>query len=133
MSIALLVDRAHMQFAVDGRSRFDGVYTYFVANSFSFSFGSTFSNWGTISDFAKSHGLLFIPSFGPGYDDLQVRPWNKVTTRERRGGAYYREGFKNAHSHSRGGILSITSFNEWGEGTQIEPAVNKKWEADVYI
>ena len=48
-----------------------------------------------------------------------------MTTRERRDGAYYREGFKNAHSHSRGGILSITSFNEWGEGTQIEPAVTR--------
>ena len=40
VSIALLVDRAHMQFAVDGG--FDGVYTYFAANGFSFS--STFSS-----------------------------------------------------------------------------------------
>lgn len=124
VAVALLVERQHMQFAVDGG--FDGVYTYFAANGFSF--GSTFSNWGTISKFAKSHGLLFIPSFGPGYDDLQVRPWNKVTTRERKEGGYYQEGFENAARHSRGGIVSITSFNEWGEGTQIEAAVPRRGE-----
>ena len=128
VSIALLVERAHMQFAVDGG--FDGVYTYFAADSFSF--GSTFSNWGVISKFAAKHGLLYIPSFGPGYNDLQVRPWNKVTSRDRGGGAYYQEGFKNALEHNRGGILSITSFNEWGEGTQIEPPIPKQ-ETRTYL
>ena len=54
-----------MQFAVDGG--FDGVYTYFAADGFSF--GSTF----TISNFTAKTDLLFIPSFGPGYNDLQVR------------------------------------------------------------
>ena len=47
IAIALLVERTHMQFAVDGG--FDGVYTYFAADGFSF--GSTFTNWDTISKF----------------------------------------------------------------------------------
>ena len=128
VSIALLVERAHMQFAVD--AGFDGVYTYFAADRFSF--GSTFKNWGIVSQFAAKHGLLFIPSFGPGYNDLQVRPWNKVTSRKRKEGAYYQEGFKNALEHNSGGLLSITSFNEWGEGTQIEPAIPKQ-ETRTYL
>ena len=113
IAIALLVERSHMQFAVDGG--FDGVYTYFAADGFSF--GSTFTNWGTISNFAAKTDLLFIPSFGPGYNDLQVRPWNKAATRDRGSGVYYQEGFRSAVKHSRGGILSITSFNEWGGDT----------------
>ena len=129
VAIALLVEHGHMQFAVDGG--FDGVYTYFAANGFSF--GSTFSNWDTISKFADRNGLLFIPSFGPGYNDLQVRPWNKVTSLDREHGTYYQEGFKNALKHSRGGIISITSFNEWGEGTQIEPAVPQKTTRRTYL
>ena len=129
IAIALLVERSHMQFAVDGG--FDGVYTYFAADGFSF--GSTFTNWGTISNFAAKTDLLFIPSFGPGYNDLQVRPWNKAATRDRGSGAYYQEGFRSAVKHSRGGILSITSFNEWGEGTQVEPAVPKEEGSRVYL
>ena len=121
LAIALLVEHSHMKSAVEGG--FDGVYTYFAAEGFSF--GSTHTNWATVSDFAAANDLIFIPSFGPGYDDLQVRPWNRLTARERKSGAYYQEGFRRARERSRGGMVSITSFNEWGEGTQIEPAVPK--------
>ena len=129
LAIALLVDHKHMQFAVDGG--FDGVYTYFAAEGFSF--GSTFRNWASIFKFTHQHSLLFIPSFGPGYDDLQVRPWNRMTSQDRKGGAYYREGFAEALKHSSGGIVSVTSFNEWGEGTQIEPAVPRQREGYTYL
>ena len=129
VAIALLVDHAHMRSAVEGG--FDGVYTYFAAEGFSF--GSTYTNWGTVSDFAAEKNLIFIPSFGPGYDDLQVRPWNRLTARDRRDGAYYQEGFRRARESSRGGLVSITSFNEWGEGTQIEPAVPKVASSRTYL
>ena len=55
-----------------------------------------------------------------------------MTSRERKNGVYYREGFRAALEHNRGGIVSITSFNEWGEGTQIEPAVPKETD-HVYL
>lgn len=129
VAIALLVDKSHMDFAVDGG--FDGIYTYFAADKFSF--GSTQANWATVREFATRNGLLFIPSFGPGYDDLQVRPWNKMTTRNRKNGEYYKESFKKAVGTNRGGIISITSFNEWGEGTQIEPAVPKTSSGRQYL
>ena len=129
IAIALLVEHSHMKFAVDGG--FDGVYTYFAAEGFSF--GSTYKNWVKISDFAAKNHLLFIPSFGPGYDDTQVRPWNKLTSRGRKNGAYYEDGFRRAKEHNTGGIISVTSFNEWGEGTQIEPAVPKTTELRTYL
>ena len=129
VAIALLVEHSHMKFAVEGG--FDGVYTYFASDGFSF--GATYTNWATVSDFAAAKGLIFIPSFGPGYDDLQVRPWNRLTARGRKSGSYYQEGFGRAREHSRGGFVSITSFNEWGEGTQIEPAVPKTASQREYL
>ena len=111
VAIALLVDHGHMQFVVDGG--FNGVYTYFAANGFSFSstFHKQFKNLLTEMVCCLFLVLDLVTTiFRCG------RPWNKVTSRDRQDGAYYPEGFKNALKHSRGGIISITSFNEWGEG-----------------
>uniref|UniRef100_A0A0K0DX16 Glycoprotein endo-alpha-1,2-mannosidase n=2 Tax=Strongyloides stercoralis TaxID=6248 RepID=A0A0K0DX16_STRER len=99
---------------------FDGIYTYFASDGFSF--GSTMNNWKNISEYCEKNDLLFVPSVGPGYNDERVRPWNQVNTKKRNGGEYYKEHFKGAHT-ARADIVSITSFNEWHEGTQIEPAV----------
>lgn len=43
---------------------FDGFYTYFAANDFSY--GSSWKNWKSLSSFAKKNRLLFVPSVGPG-------------------------------------------------------------------
>ena len=51
-----------------------------------------------------------------------MRPWNGVNTKDRNNGAYYRKNFKMALT-TLPDIVSITSFNEWHEGTQIEAAV----------
>ena len=129
VAIALLVQQSHKKFVLEGG--FDGFYTYFASNGFTF--GSSMNNWRTLAVFAKENDLIFIPSFGPGYEDTQVRPWNSKTTKQRKDGAYYREMFKSAVMNNNGGLLSITSFNEWHEGTQIEPAVPKKSEYFTYI
>ena len=50
---------------------FDGFYTYFGANGFSY--GSTWKNWRSLSIFARRNSLIFIPSVAPGYDDMRVR------------------------------------------------------------
>uniref|UniRef100_A0A0N4ZH07 Glycoprotein endo-alpha-1,2-mannosidase n=1 Tax=Parastrongyloides trichosuri TaxID=131310 RepID=A0A0N4ZH07_PARTI len=99
---------------------FDGFYTYFASEGFSY--GSTMNNWKQLSEFCEENDLLFVPSVGPGYNDERVRPWNKINTKPRNDGNYYKEHFKAAHT-ARADIVSITSFNEWHEGTQIEPAV----------
>ena len=101
-------------------SGFDGFYTYFAIDGFTY--GSTSRNWNHLSQFATERNLLFIPSAGPGYDDTKVRPWNSQNTKLRNSGQYYREKMI-AGMHAQTKFLSITSFNEWHEGTQIEPAV----------
>lgn len=118
--IGLLVDIQHRYHIK--KSHFDGFYTYFAANSFSY--GSTWKNWKSLAKFAVQNGLIFIPSVGPGYIDTQVRPWNARNTRHRRNGQYYDVAWRTAIS-SNTNYISITTFNEWHEGTQIEPAVPK--------
>ncbi|XP_012280514.1 glycoprotein endo-alpha-1,2-mannosidase [Orussus abietinus] len=115
--IGLLVDSQHRNHIK--KSHFDGFYTYFAANGFSY--GSTWKNWKDLNKFARQNGLLFIPGVGPGYIDTQVRPWNAENTRHRRHGQYYEVAWKSA-LNSGATMISITSFNEWHEGTQIEPA-----------
>jgi len=126
--LGLLVDYKHRADIKTGC--FDGFYTYFAANGFSY--GSSWKNWRSLAKFAHRSGIIFSPSVGPGYSDVQVRPWNGKTSRKRRDGDYYQSAWKSAlestamTSLSRGGsIISVTSYNEWHEGTQIEPAVPK--------
>jgi len=101
-------------------SCFDGVYTYFA--SAGFTYGSTPENWAYLQKWAENNGKIFIPSVGPGYIDTRIRPWNVTTIRDRREGEYYDRMFQQA-IESGAAYLSITSFNEWHEGTQIEPAI----------
>ena len=129
LAIALLVDHKHMQFAVDGG--FDGVYTYFAAEGFSF--GSTFRNWASISKFTHQHSLLFIPSFGPGYDDLQVRPWNRMTSRDRKRGAYYREGFAEALKHSSGSRHCVSDLIQRVGGGDTDRACSAQAERGLHV
>ncbi|XP_043856718.1 glycoprotein endo-alpha-1,2-mannosidase [Dromiciops gliroides] len=126
--IALLVEERHKQEIQ--RSGFDGIYTYFATNGFSY--GSSHHNWAGLKAFCDSSGLLFIPSVGPGYIDTNIRPWNNHNTRNRVNGKYFETAFS-AALQVRPDIISITSFNEWHEGTQIENAVPKRTERIVYL
>ncbi|KAF5270417.1 hypothetical protein FQR65_LT05605 [Abscondita terminalis] len=126
--IGLLVDIQHRYHIK--KSHFDGFYTYFAANSFSY--GSTWKNWKNLAKFGTQNGLIFIPSVGPGYADTQVRPWNSKNTRHRRHGQYYDVAWRTAIS-SNPKYVSITSFNEWHEGTQIEPAIPKNVPEFTYL
>ncbi|VDP14157.1 unnamed protein product [Soboliphyme baturini] len=96
----LVKDRDKHKLVANG---FDGCFTYFASSRFSY--GSTPTNWRLIASFANRHGLIFSPSVGPGYVDETIRPWNQLCTRHRQNGDYYKK-----------------IFNEWHEGTQIEPA-----------
>jgi glycoprotein endo-alpha-1,2-mannosidase len=72
--------------------------------------------------FSRDNNLIFIPCVGPGYIDTRIRPWNGKTTKNRENGKYYEEMYANA-VNTEPDFIGITSFNEWHEGTQIEPAV----------
>jgi glycoprotein endo-alpha-1,2-mannosidase len=119
--IGLWVKEQDGEFMTTGH--FDGFYTYFAADGFTY--GSTCTNWSKLNEFARRSGKIFVPSVGPGYIDTRIRPWNGKTTRDRNDGAYYDREFK-AALDSGASVISITSYNEWHEGTQIEPAAPKQ-------
>jgi glycoprotein endo-alpha-1,2-mannosidase len=68
---------------------------------------------------AHARGLLCAPSVGPGYDagaatgDVRVKP--------RHNGLTYDTMWRAALA-ADADLVTITSYNEWSEGTQIEPA-----------
>ena len=110
-------------------SGFDGAYTYFASDGFTF--GSTSENWKKLERWAEINNKLFIPCVGPGYIDTRIRPWNRRNTKDREAGIYYDRMFEKA-INSGSSIIGITSFNEWHEGTQIEPSIEKSIEGFKY-
>ena len=101
---------------------FDGFYTYFASDGFTY--GSTAKNWKQIAQWSKRNNKIFIPCVGPGYSDTRIRPWNAQNFKSREEGKYYDIMFKSAINNSPN-FIGITSFNEWHEGTQIEPSAAK--------
>ena len=98
-----------------GRARaagFDGLYTYDVGTWS----GSTFAR---ICSQAHAVGLLCAPSVGPGYDARLATGHDLVRSRD--DGASYDRMWRRA-LRARADLVTITSYNEWQEGTQIEPA-----------
>lgn len=93
-------------------SGFDGLYTYDVVTWN----GNTFAR---ICSQAHRAGLLCAPSVGPGYD-ARLSTRNELV-RPRLHGATYDRMWR-AAVRARADIVTVTSYNEWQEGTQIEPA-----------
>ena len=100
-------------------SHFDGVYSYFAATGFTRAANT--AQWKGYVAQAAQHSMLFVPSVAPGYDDTRLRPWNGQNKRDRKHGAYYDQMWR-AAIDSGASVIAITTYNEWGEGTQIEPA-----------
>ncbi len=94
------------------RAGFDGVYTYDIVT-----YGG--DKFHRLCAEAHARHLVCAPSVGPGYDarrgsgDPRLKP--------RRNGATY-DAMWHAAISSGADRVTITSFNEWHEGTQIEPA-----------
>jgi len=91
---------------------FDGVYTYDVL----LFTGALFPRFCTQ---ARKAGLLCAPSVGPGYDARRATGDPRI--RSRRDGATYDAMWRGAID-AGADVVTITSYNEWHEGTQIEPA-----------
>jgi glycoprotein endo-alpha-1,2-mannosidase len=92
---------------------FDGLYTYDIV---------TYGGWmfGRLCNEAHALHLLCAPSVGPGYN--AKRGSGDPVVKPRRNGRTYDAMWKAAIT-ARADAVTITSFNEWHEGTQIEPAV----------
>ena len=80
---------------------------------------------------ARSHGMRLIPNVLPGYDDTPLRGEGRATLHRRRGD-FYRESWKVAASFVDDDqpFLLATSFNEWHEGTELEPSTE---HGDLYL
>jgi len=93
-------------------AHFDGFYTY----DFNTYNGSKF-----VRLCAQAHALHLVcgPSVGPGYNG--TRAGETSGNRPRAHGATYDRLWSAALAASPD-LVTITSYNEWGEGTQIEPA-----------
>jgi glycoprotein endo-alpha-1,2-mannosidase len=93
-------------------SGFDGLYTYDVGTWD----GSTFAR---ICTQAHTVGLLCAPSVGPGYDARLAT--GDPFVRSRQNGVTYDRMWR-AAVRADADVVTVTSYNEWQEGTQIEPA-----------
>jgi hypothetical protein len=103
--------------SLPGKARaggFDGLYTYDVY----IYDGSSFPR---ICASARRLGLVCAPSVGPGYN--ATRATGDVRIRGRELGRTYDRMWRGA-LRAEADVVTITSYNEWHEGTQIEPARN---------
>lgn len=69
---------------------------------------------------AKGASKPFIATVMPGYDDLKLRNGHY---KDRANGDYYRAGWDTAKKYNAQAAI-VTSWNEWYEGSQIEPSRN---------
>jgi hypothetical protein len=78
-------------------------------------------NWWPV---ASGMGLPLIPVVMPGYDD-RARRGSQRPVFPRRDGAFLRASWGAALPmvETRTPLLFLTSFNEWHEGTEIEPSL----------
>lgn len=100
-------------------AHFSGMYTYDGIA------GATAPGWKQAGDYARAHDLIWAPSVAPGYIDDRAVPGNTTPTLDRAKGAAYDKQWNNALDPALGGSpawVSVTSFNEWHEGSSIEPA-----------
>jgi len=91
---------------------FDGVYSYDILTSG----GAQFRR---VCEEAHRVQLLCGPSVGPGYSARRATGDTRI--KPRRNGATY-DAMWTAALRSDADLVTITSYNEWLEGTQIEPA-----------
>jgi hypothetical protein len=106
----LYAETARVGFAA--KAGFAGVYTYDIV---------TYGGWMFRRFCAEAHALHLVcaPSVGPGFDSSATNPAPQV--KPRRNGVTY-DRMWTAALRASPDFVTVTSYNEWGEGTQIEPA-----------
>ncbi|MBM3151099.1 MAG: hypothetical protein FJZ96_02655, partial [Chloroflexi bacterium] len=105
-------------------SLFDGLHQYAI-----FGFPDLFSVYKTVSRGVRYYSLLqgtdqqkiFAATVQPGFDDCPYHPPITDLLVERNNGDYYRSTFEAAIQSDPDWII-ITSWNEFGETTHIEPS-----------
>lgn len=122
-AFASLDDRKHSIFAVadslqpEYLSVFQGLHTY---NPVAMSLEVTAEQYASTSLAARLQGDLFAATVLPGYQEATYRMSSPVASRMN--GETY-QAYWNIARGSKPHWVLITSFNEWHEGSEIEPSV----------
>ena len=101
----------------------DGVYTYDPVR-----YGPAELAWACAA--ARRERLLCAPSVAPGYDARRAKPADQRVV-DPRAGVRYDEQWAGALA-AGADLVTVTSWNEWHEGTQIEPARPYCFATDGY-
>lgn len=95
---------------------FDGMHPYSVAWS-----PDPSSQLASYASRTRAYGdKLWVATVMPGYNDTRLGRPDGFSV-DRQGGAYYQRMWQGAIA-TRPAFISITSWNEWLEGSQIEPS-----------
>ncbi|NHV07268.1 MAG: hypothetical protein HA495_08025 [Thaumarchaeota archaeon] len=95
---------------------FDGFHTY---NPIWISRKNFYNVYSSEAKVIRVNGKIWAATVCPGYDDRKIRKPGNYVNRE--DGAYYNLTW-NASVESNPDIVLICTFNEWHEGTNIEPS-----------
>ena len=96
----------------------DGISPYAIA--WSADPASQLPRWANVAR-SIAPDKLWNPVVSPGCDDSAARA--PTCVRDRSGGAYYQATWDGALASSPSWAVVVSTFNEWMESTQIEPAV----------
>ncbi len=102
---------------------FDGHHLY--SNTWNPPADLTYTNQkfaGRVNSARQSYGAykFWVATVMPGYNDVRIRPGSGFA-KDREGGAYYERSWQAAIASTPDWVV-ITSFNEWPEGSYIEPS-----------
>lgn len=85
-------------------------------------YSSTWKNWDVLKKTADRYKLIFIPTVGPGFNEKKKEPPVGGLRRHRSNGQYYGVSWRTTMTICAQ-FVSISSYNDWQSGTQIEESI----------
>lgn len=101
---------------------YDAVFPYYSSDGYTWASNST--HWSSIDHECQQRNIEFFPTVGPGFDNTKISNFDQIQYRSRKGGDHYIFMWENAIKTNRS-VVIINSFNDWYNGSEIEPALSK--------